>query len=72
MLSPVVPQEFNLVSSLLDHHLAEGRTGEVAVYCEHAGITYAELTEAANRLGNALFSLGVEMLLIFCSREESL
>jgi len=72
VLSPVVPQEFNLTSFLLDRHLAEGRAGKIAVYYEDQAITYAELTEAANRLGNALFSLGVEMLLIFCSREESL
>ncbi|MFB0506642.1 MAG: hypothetical protein ACETWT_07915 [Thermodesulfobacteriota bacterium] len=72
MLSPVVPQEFNLASSLLDHHLAEGRAGKIAVYYEDQAITYAELAENPNRLGNALFNLGVEMLLIFCSREESL
>lgn len=72
MVSSVVPQEFNLAAFFLDRHLAEGRAGKIAVYYQDQAITYAELAEAANRLGNALFSLGVEVLLIFCSREESL
>ncbi len=60
MLSPVVPEEFNLAAFLLDRHLAEGRAGKIAVYYEGEAITYAELAEAANRLGNALLGLGVE------------
>ena len=68
---PVVPEEFNLASFLLDRHLAEGRTNKIAVYYDHIDITHAELAEAANRLGNALLGSGVEMLLIFCSREKA-
>ncbi len=57
----VVPDEFNLAAFLLDRHLAEGRTKKVAVYYEQETITYAELAEAANRLGNALLALGIEL-----------
>ena len=60
MLSPLVPEEFNLAAFLLDRHLAEGRAGKIAVYYEGKAITYAELAEAANRLGNTLLGLGVE------------
>jgi benzoate-CoA ligase family protein len=55
-----VPEEFNLASFLLDRHLEEGRGDNVAVYFEKESITYAELAEASNRLGNALLGLGVE------------
>ncbi|NIS61457.1 MAG: hypothetical protein GTO13_12380 [Proteobacteria bacterium] len=72
MVSSIVPQEFNLAAFFLGRHLAEGRAGIIAVSCQDQAITDAELAEAATRLGNALFSLGVEVLLIFCSREESL
>jgi benzoate-CoA ligase family protein len=61
VVSPIVPEEFNLAVFLLDRHLAEGRASKVAVYYERQTITYAELAEAANRLGNALLGLGVEL-----------
>jgi acyl-coenzyme A synthetase/AMP-(fatty) acid ligase len=51
VLPPGVPEEFNLASFLLDRHLAEGRANKPAVYYEHETITYAELAEAANRVG---------------------
>ena len=60
MLSPVVPEEFNLAAFLLDRHLEEGRAGKIAVYYEHEAITYAELAKATNRLGNASLGLGAE------------
>ena len=56
-----MPEEFNLAAFLLDAHLAEGRANKVAVYNEHEGTTYAELAEAANRIGNALLGLGAEL-----------
>ena len=53
MSSPVVPEEFNLAVFLLDRHVTEGRASKPAVYHEHQAITYADLAETANRLGNA-------------------
>ena len=61
MFPSVMPDEFNLASFLIDRHLAEGRANKPAVYYEQETITYAELAEAANRVGNALLDLGVEL-----------
>jgi benzoate-CoA ligase family protein len=55
-----VPEEFNLASFLLDRHLAEGRGEKVALYYQDQTVTYGELAEKVNRLGNALRRLGVE------------
>jgi hypothetical protein len=61
VLTPVVPEEFNLAAFLLDRNLSEGRAKKPAVYCEQQTITYADLAEDANRVGNALLDLGVEL-----------
>ena len=58
MLSPVVPEEFNLAAFLLDRHLEEGRPKKPVIYYGQQIITYAELAESANRVGNALLNLG--------------
>ena len=54
-----IPDEFNIVSFLLDRHLKE-RPDQVAIYYRDNRITYAKLGEIANRFGNALLNLGVE------------
>ncbi|MEW6424127.1 MAG: benzoate-CoA ligase family protein [Bacillota bacterium] len=60
-MEPVhIPDEFNVAVYLLDRHLTEGRGDKVAVFYENRAITYGELTEMANRVGNALLELGVE------------
>jgi acyl-coenzyme A synthetase/AMP-(fatty) acid ligase len=46
--------------------LEEGRAGRPAVYYEHQAITYAELAESANRLGNALLGVGRENRVMLC------
>lgn len=56
-----VPEQFNLAAFLLDRHLKEGRGEKVAVHYEGENITYGELTGTANRVGNALLELGVEL-----------
>lgn len=55
------PERFNAATFFVDRHLAEGR-GARTVF-RHAGrtVTYAELARDANRVGNALASLGVEI-----------
>jgi benzoate-CoA ligase family protein len=55
-----VPEQFNLASFLLDRHLAEGRANKPAVFYKQETLTYAELAEMADRIGNALLGLGVE------------
>ncbi|OPX90721.1 MAG: Benzoate--CoA ligase [Pelotomaculum sp. PtaB.Bin013] len=57
---PEIPAEFNITTYLMDRHLKEGRGNNVCIYYEDEKITYAEVAERANRLGNALLNLGIE------------
>jgi len=54
-----IPDTFNLVAWLLDRHVAEGRGDRLAVVCGDEELTYAELQERANRVGNVLRDLGL-------------
>ena len=54
------PERFNQAAFLVDRHLAEGRSGNVAYYFGAAAITYADLAAACNRAGNALLALGMK------------
>ena len=53
------PDRYN-ASEVLDHNLGEGRGGKVAVHIGDQTYTYQQLSELANRTGNALKELGVE------------
>ncbi|MDY6764820.1 MAG: acyl-CoA synthetase, partial [Halobacteria archaeon] len=70
------PQSINAAEELVDRHVDEGRGDNVAIYFEDQEITYAELQEKVNRLGNALRELGVEpgdrVLIRFPNRPESI
>jgi benzoate-CoA ligase family protein len=55
-----IPGEFNVASYMLDRHLQEGRASKPVIYYEDRVITYAEIVEMANRVGNALLGMGVE------------
>jgi len=59
LLNPSVPETFNQAAFLTDRHLAEGRGEKVAIYYLEERITYKELVERANRVGNALRELGI-------------
>jgi benzoate-CoA ligase len=64
-----LPAQFNVASYFVDRHLAEGRAAAPAYICEDRTLTYGELVELANRAGNALRELGVEMedrVLVLC------
>ncbi len=56
-----IPEEFNIVSYLLDRHIDEGRGNNICIYYEEEKITYAQVAEQSCRIGNALLSLGLEM-----------
>lgn len=53
-------QQVNTADELVDRHVRQGRGENVAIYFEDETITYTELQERVNRLGNALTALGVE------------
>lgn len=55
------PEQFNMASYFLDHNIEEGRGDRVAVYYRDEQYTYRQVYEMANRCGNALLELGVEM-----------
>ncbi len=57
----VVPDQFNVTTAFLDRHIAEGRGAKIAVYSEGETSTYAQIAELANRVGNGLLNLGVDL-----------
>jgi benzoate-CoA ligase len=54
-----LPEEFNAASYFVDRHIAEDRGEKVAIECEERRVTYRELFQTVNQVGNALKSLGV-------------
>lgn len=56
-----IPDEFNIGEYLLDRHLQEGRNKKIAVYYEDKTYSYEQLYEFANKAGNVLKELGVEI-----------
>src|SRR5260370_26399263 len=57
----VIPDQFNAASTFLDRHVSDGRGSKVTVYHEGTGYTYAQIGELANRIGNGLLELGVDL-----------
>src|ERR1041384_6198511 len=55
------PDQFNMANYFLDDRIAEGLSEKVAVYCGDKQYTYCQVQGMANRIGNALLHLGVEM-----------
>jgi benzoate-CoA ligase len=56
-----LPAQFNVASFFVDRHLGEGREQAPALFCEDRTLTYGDVAELANRAGNALLELGVDM-----------
>ncbi len=57
----VVPDQFNVATAFLDRNVAEGRGSKTAIYFEGNSYTYAQIAELANRAGNGLLDLGVDL-----------
>jgi len=57
----VVPDQFNVATAFLDRNVAEGRGSKTAIYFEGNSYTYAQVAELANRAGNGLLDLGVDL-----------
>jgi benzoate-CoA ligase family protein len=51
---------FNMVTPLLDRHVAEGRGNRIAIRLPDRDVSYRELQALANRVGNALAARGVQ------------
>ena len=60
---PVVelPERLNAAAVFVDSHVAEGRGAEKAILCGDRVVTYDDLFEGVNRIGNALVELGIRM-----------
>jgi benzoate-CoA ligase len=54
-----LPEEFNAANYFVDRHIAEGRGQKVAIECGDRQVTYGQLLESVNRIGNALRHLDV-------------
>src|SRR5438270_5024884 len=57
----VLPDQFNAASAFLDRNLQEGRGAKTAIYYEGETYTYVQIAELANRVGNALLDLGIDL-----------
>jgi benzoate-CoA ligase family protein len=55
-----LPDIFNVSTAMVDRHVAEGRGPKTAIECGSETITYWQLLERTNRVGNALRQLGIE------------
>ena len=54
-----LPDIFNAATYFVDRNVQEGRGAKVAIECGEERVTYRELQERTNRVGNTLLSLGV-------------
>jgi len=59
--SIVIPDQFNAATAFLDRNLDEGRAEKTAIFHEGTAYTYAQIAELANRVGNGLLDLGLDM-----------
>ncbi len=57
----VLPDQFNAASAFLERNLVEGRSDKPAIYYEGETYTYNQVAEIANRVGNGLLDLGIEI-----------
>ena len=57
----MIPRDLNATHWFVDRHIAEGRAERLAILYEGRLLTYGDVYAGANRLGNALRRLGVDM-----------
>jgi len=56
-----LPERLNAASIFVDDNVSAGRGAKAAILCGDETVTYQQLADNVNRLGNALKSLGVGM-----------
>jgi benzoate-CoA ligase family protein len=54
-----LPETFNVATHFVDRNVQEGRGERVAIECGDERVTYQQLQEKTNRVGNSLLALGV-------------
>lgn len=54
-----LPQIFNVAAYFVDRNVREGRGEKTAIECGHEKVSYQELLDRTNRVGNSLRKLGV-------------
>jgi benzoate-CoA ligase family protein len=54
-----LPESFNVAATMVDRHVLEGRGAKVVIECGEEVVTYRDLLERTNRVGNVLRRLGV-------------
>ncbi len=54
-----LPEKFNVAAHFVDRNVQEGRGAKVAIECGDERVTYQQLLENTNRVGNTLLALGV-------------
>jgi benzoate-CoA ligase family protein len=54
-----LPETFNVATHFVDRNVQEGRGAKVAIECGDEQVTYQQLLENTNRVGDALLALGV-------------
>ncbi|MBA2680278.1 MAG: benzoate-CoA ligase family protein, partial [Ktedonobacteraceae bacterium] len=57
----ILPDQFNVATAFLERHIVEGRGPKTAIYYEGGSYTYAQINELANRVGNGLLELGLDL-----------
>ncbi len=55
-----LPDQFNVATWFVDRNVQEGRGGKIGIECGSERVTYQQLLERVNRLGNALRQLNVQ------------
>ncbi len=56
-----IPDTFNVATYFVDRNVRDGRGNNIAIECGDDRVTYQQLLERTNRVGNALRQLGVRM-----------
>ena len=56
-----LPDIYNAATTFVDENITQGRGGKVAIYYQDRQITYQEVFENVNRIGNGLRDLGIEI-----------
>jgi benzoate-CoA ligase len=55
-----LPEQYNLVDHFVDRHIREGRADKTAIISGDRRLTYGQIAQQVNRVGNGLLGLGLQ------------